>query len=539
MDGGGESAAFEWVEDYNGHEYETRARAKRKVRSKKKEFLGWGSRPLINFLQWVGKDTRERISQSDAVTIINDYVNEKKLVNPSKKKRIICDEWLHSIFGRKTIGRKKIHHLLEQHFAENQEESDDDFLYSPSKSRNGLEIYEEGILSSERKAHQKRKVSGTPKSCFPAINPHNIKLVYLKKSLVEDLLKDPETFESKLIGSYVRIKSDPNDYFQKNSHQLVQITGLKKASGTSSTSTEVFFLASNVVKDISIGMLSDDNFSDEECKDLCQRVNDGLLRKPTVVELQQKAQILHEDITRHWLAREIPLLQNLIDRANEKGWRRELDQYLEKKQLLENRDEQFRLLSEVPEVIADEIEPPAIPQANTDNVEQENSGSPRSILNGASEIPILVIAANGTASNLTSPNMDFTEFQHDVIEEQPKHPSQLIDKSHGDLQLANEEENKGGVQMVEKQVMRPQVIDLSDDEENELSVGKQILEDKLGSSMWHYLDPQGDIQGPFSLTSLKRWSEADYFPLDFKVWKMGQSQDEAVLLKDILHQNQS
>lgn len=24
-----------------------------------------------------------------------------------------------------------------------------------------------------------------------------------------------------------------------------------------------------------------------------------------------------------WLAREIPLLQNLIDRANEKGWRRE------------------------------------------------------------------------------------------------------------------------------------------------------------------------------------------------------------------------
>jgi hypothetical protein len=225
MDGGGESAAFEWVEDYNGHEYETRARAKRKVRSKKKEFLGWGSRPLINFLQWVGKDTRERISQSDAVTIINDYVNEKKLVHPSKKKRIVCDEWLHSIFGRKTIGRKKIHHLLEQHFTENQEESDDDFLYSPSKSRNGLEIYEEGILSSERKAHQKRKVSGTPKSCFPAINPHNIKLVYLKKSLVEDLLKDPETFESKLIGSFVRIKSDPNDYFQKNSHQLVQITG--------------------------------------------------------------------------------------------------------------------------------------------------------------------------------------------------------------------------------------------------------------------------------------------------------------------------
>lgn len=129
------------------------------------------------------------------------------------------------------------------------------------------------------------------------------------------------------------------------------------------------------------------------------------------------------------------------------------------------------------------------------------------------------------------------EFQHDVIEEQPKQPSQFINISHGDLQLANEEENKGGLQMVEKQVMNPQVIDVSDDEDNEpLSVGNQIPEDKLGSSIWHYLDPQGDIQGPFSLTCLKRWSEADYFPLDFKVWKMGQSQDEAVLLKDILQQ---
>jgi hypothetical protein len=129
------------------------------------------------------------------------------------------------------------------------------------------------------------------------------------------------------------------------------------------------------------------------------------------------------------------------------------------------------------------------------------------------------------------------EFQHDVIEKQPKQPSQFIDISHGDLQLANEEENKGGLQMVEKQVMSPQVIDVSDDEDNEpRGIGKQIPEDKLGSSMWHYLDPQGDIQGPFSLTCLKRWSEADYFPLDFKVWKMGQSQDEAVLLKDILQQ---
>ncbi|CBI27724.3 unnamed protein product, partial [Vitis vinifera] len=52
-------------------------------------------------------------------------------------------------------------------------------------------------------------------------------------------------------------------------------------------------------------------------------MKDGLLKRLTVVELKQKAQRLHEDITKHWIARELDLLQNLIDRANEKGWRKE------------------------------------------------------------------------------------------------------------------------------------------------------------------------------------------------------------------------
>ncbi|KAM0056024.1 hypothetical protein Hdeb2414_s0006g00213061 [Helianthus debilis subsp. tardiflorus] len=44
----------------------------------------------------------------------------------------------------------------------------------------------------------------------------------------------------------------------------------------------------------------------EEVEDLCQRVKDGLLKRPTV-----------------WLPIELAHLQNLIDRANEKGWRKE------------------------------------------------------------------------------------------------------------------------------------------------------------------------------------------------------------------------
>jgi hypothetical protein len=43
-----------------------------------------------------------------------------------------------------------------------------------------------------------------------------------------DLLKEPDTFESKVVGCLVRIKNDPKDYsFQKRKmlYQLGKVTG--------------------------------------------------------------------------------------------------------------------------------------------------------------------------------------------------------------------------------------------------------------------------------------------------------------------------
>ena len=87
-------------------------------------------------------------------------------------------------------------------------------------------------------------------------------------------------------------------------------------------------------------------------------------------------------------------------------------------------------------------------------------------------------------------------------------------------------------------IMEQQVIDLSDDdEENEQPAQNQQTSDgKMERLIWHYLDPQGEIQGPFAVTSLKRWCDADYFPPDFRIWKTGQSPNEAVFLKDIINQ---
>ncbi|KAK7291246.1 hypothetical protein RIF29_06233 [Crotalaria pallida] len=313
-----------WVETINGQVQNQNpiTRKKRKYRKHKKEYDGWGSTSLIRFLQSIGRDTTDKIPQSEVTDIINDYVKQNGLTHPTKKKRVVCDSRLQLLFGRKTIGRLKVSDLLEAHFAENCEKSDDDIFYnSDDDDDNEFGMCETPkSANTERKSQPKKPALAKPKSCFAAVIPFNIKLVYLRRGLVQELLKDPETFESKVVGGFIRIKCDPKDYLQKNSHQLLQVTGVKKGSETNGG---ILLQASGFFKDININMLSDDNFSEEECKDLQQRVKDGLLKKPMIVDIEQTARVLHEDMTKHWLARELAILQNQIDRANEKGWRRE------------------------------------------------------------------------------------------------------------------------------------------------------------------------------------------------------------------------
>ncbi|XAR69643.1 hypothetical protein NMG60_11001322 [Bertholletia excelsa] len=547
MDEKEDDESFFWMEDETPEFLSLPTRTKRKLRPKKMEFVGWGSRPLIEFLESIGKDITKQISQYEAAAIITEYVNANNLTHPKKKKRILCDDKLHSLFGRKSVGRIKIYDLLEAHFSENQDESDDDFLYSSDENYEHIAIVgkQQKHSTSDRKTPpERKKVSETPKSCFAAIIPANIKHVYLKRSLVQNLLKDSETFEDKVVGSFVRVKSDPNDYLQKNSHQLLQVTGVRKASENRNAGTETLLQVSSMIKDVYIGLLSDDNFSEEECEDLRQRVKSGSLKKPTVVELQQKAEKLHEDITKHWLARELILLQNLIDRANEKGWPFTLFEYLERKQLLQTPSEQSRLLLEVPEVIGDEIELEAAQ-------EDEINGSPKPVFWTEPHISANDFEANGdllTRKFSSTPAAGFaniittTDVDCDLsltrkvnldsvnesssnkeLKDADNYPGQFVQEQN--IQQMGLETPKDSQTRVDEPVT---VIELSDDEED----------DDLGHharrSEWHYVDPRGNIQGPFSMESLKRWSDTNYFPPDFKVWKTGQSQDEAVLLSDMI-----
>ncbi|KAK2442056.1 zinc finger CCCH domain-containing protein [Trifolium repens] len=292
------------------------------VKDKKTDFVGWGSRSLMDFLKNIGRDTTKEFSELDVGSIIIEYCHENKLFDPKKRKRVICDSNLWALLRRKSVNKNNIQNLLASHFAENVEETDD--AISGSEEMDNVEAVnfpKQRNLNSTTKSFQNVAFEELP-SGFAAIISSNLKLVYLKRSLIVEVLKQPETFDGKVLGSFVRTKSDPNDYLQKNSHLLLQVIGINR-SKTDELHQEILLQLSNVPKDVPISKISDDDFSEEECQDLYQRMTNGLLKKPTILELEQKARTLHEDRMKHWISREIELLRNRIDLANEKGWRRE------------------------------------------------------------------------------------------------------------------------------------------------------------------------------------------------------------------------
>ncbi|PHU10244.1 hypothetical protein BC332_22104 [Capsicum chinense] len=212
--------------------------------------------------------------------------------------------------------------LLKSHFHKDEEQLQNDELHQD------LEDDTELLVSTKtEKKVERNKISSiwssiwysaAAQSQYAALIPENIKLVYLKKSLVEEMIKQPESIETKIVGSFVRVQLHPGK--RNSDHQLVQITGIEHGS-SDKWNSESFVQVSNMARDVCLSMLSDGEIKKEECNELKEKVKAGLLKKLTIVELEQKAKILHEDITKHRIAQELELLQKLTDNANEKGRR--------------------------------------------------------------------------------------------------------------------------------------------------------------------------------------------------------------------------
>uniref|UniRef100_A0A0D9ZZB7 GYF domain-containing protein n=1 Tax=Oryza glumipatula TaxID=40148 RepID=A0A0D9ZZB7_9ORYZ len=505
-------------------------------KTKKQVYVGWGSIELIGFMSSIGKDTSKPLDQFGAAEVVKQYIRQNDLLQKDKKKQVICDGKLWSLFRKSKLKYNKIYSLLEKHIAENIT-PEDESLDSSEDNTDSIMERKSRIMNSELSTPE--EVSERYRRCFASLVRENIKLIYLRRTLVIDLLKQPDTFECKVIGCFVRVKNDPREYSRhkpQKLYQLGQVTGIRKSSEEykiRDISTDILLCISDMWSDVKISVLSDEDFEEEECEDLRSLSRKEPSKRQTVAEFEEKARSMHADIMSHWINKELQRLEKLIEMANEK--------------------ERQRLLEEVPRIIPD-VEDSKDSEflvmaankssqrntgtnSNKDRVDclKSCSGEKLKGSKGDADAPGTCLEKVITKAIEVNPPGDMPRSHVQNHGTKAVNPGQVIDIDDGEDDL----HGKSG----------DMIVDLDSDGSEDHGTRQHEAKPKLCSgqkaveakeeisehaSVWYYNDPQGDEQGPFPLRILRHWSKAGYFKEDFRVWRTGQSCDSAILLKDAL-----
>lgn len=568
---------------------------RRKEISLTREFSSWASKELIEFIGYLKEDPEKAISLFEVQQLLLTYIKENRLQDPRKKSLIICDERLRNLFGKPTVGQFEMLKLLESHLPSKQScfvegnsthlsqglPTDNDYTieFDDSKEKVGR-----SVTDKRRKSRKKMedKVPRSNPNDFAAINVHNIGLIYLRRTLIEDLLEDLTNFNAKIVGSFVRIRVSGGNR-QEVYYRVVQVVGTKKVGDPYNTGrkiTDIILEILNLTKkeDVSIDAVSNQDFTEEECKRLRQSVRCGLVHRPTVSELQEKAKALHEVKLNDWFETELLRLSHLRDRASEKGLRKELRECVEKLQLLSSPDERARKLEETPDVIADPNVDPGYDSdedktADNNQGAQSNQwdkGSSKRGWDGGHQISIKTLDNNKRSTSSrgqsgwdTGPgiaeNHGWSHNHNDNNNQNNKsaswnwgaeksgngHKSSAWESQTTSVKKSDEN-NTGwsgsyaGTSIPDsssnwQQEKNQSQIHTPSTSVDEFSTRPDLKEEVSETEkVWHYKDPTGKIQGPFSMLQLRKWNTTGFFPVDLRIWKTHDKQDDSILLTDAL-----
>lgn len=195
---------------------------------------GWASKELKTFLENMKEDTNKPLTRFVVHKLLWMYIKKHKLQNPRKMSDIICDKQLQIIFEKDSVGQFEMFKLLNKHFptkaiskgSQNttitsdkqklEETSTQDVINQEKSKYDGLKI--------KRKNRKMDEVFQRPNSDeYAAINYKNISLIYLRRSILEEFIVDPN-FESKVIGTFVKIRVPGNSKVD-SCYRLVLVTG--------------------------------------------------------------------------------------------------------------------------------------------------------------------------------------------------------------------------------------------------------------------------------------------------------------------------
>ncbi|XP_047980125.1 zinc finger CCCH domain-containing protein 44-like [Salvia hispanica] len=476
----------------------------------------WASKELLEFVAHMKNGDTQAIPQFDVQTLLLDYINRNNLRDPRWKSQIICDQRLKSLFGKSRVGHIEMLKLLEFHFLMKDDSLNSSFIPAGSvSSANDVESNGKMFVLAmpARRRKRKHRKMGEDKGLkrdlneYAAVDVYNIRLIYMRRNLVEKLLDDRENFNNKVIGSIVRIRISTNDH-KTEIHRLVQVVGTSKVSEpyrignrTADAMLEVLNLDKKEV--VSIDGISNQEFTEEECGRLRQSIRCGLVKHFTVGEVQNKAVALQSVRVNDWLEAEILKLNHLRDRASERGNAKELLECVKELQLLKSPEERRRRIAEVPEIHAD-------PKMNPNYDSEEDD---RSVGDGKKDEYVrpshfrFPRRAQKTSSNKKGKEERYTEAKEKIIE--------------------NADANRSSSGTNEQATQR------SDLETSTSTVCTGNSPCAETEKLWHYRDPNGKIQGPFSMMQLRKWNTTGLFPPHMRIWT-NHEQYDSLLLTDAL-----
>ncbi|XP_012571438.1 zinc finger CCCH domain-containing protein 19 [Cicer arietinum] len=531
------------------------------------ESTEWASKELLEFVMHMRNGDKSMLSQFDVQALLLEYIKINKLRDPRRKSQIICDVRLQNLFGKPRVGHFEMLKLLESHFLIKEDSQAEDLQGSVVDTEishldgdgNGDAFMKAGKdkkRKSRRKGDTQSKVDD-----YAAIDNHNINLIYLRRNLVEDLLEDTEKFHDSVVGCFVRIRISGSGQKQ-DLYRLVQVVGTCKTAesykvGKRMTDILLEILNLNKTEIVSMDIISNQEFTEDECKRLRQSIKCGLINRMTVGDIQDKAIALQAVRVKDWLETEIVRLSHLRDRASEKGRRKELRECVEKLQLLKTPEERQRRLEEIPEIHVDPKMDPSYESDEGDEMEdkrQENFMRPRGSTVFGRRGRETVSPRSGSIS---SDSWSGTKNYSHVNQELNRNLSNKGFSVKGD-DVSNDSEILNGAQLHQgrdreshlSNSWERQKLMSSSMESGAKNIQPLVTSESFSTAvleaaavpavkanetekMWHYQDPSGKIQGPFSIVQLRKWNNTGYFPADLRVWRTTERQDESILLTDV------
>ncbi|XP_068343191.1 zinc finger CCCH domain-containing protein 44-like isoform X2 [Pyrus communis] len=504
----------------------------------------WASKELLEFVAHLRNGDTSVLSQYDVQALLVEYIKKNNLRDPRQKCQIICDSRLINLFGKECVGHFEMLKLLEFHFLIKESSKADNIISAGVVNTVGSQMEIDGnydnqmMMGNDKRRKTRKRVDekGPPTNpdAFAAIDLHNINLIYLRRNCVENLIEDVDKLHEKVVGSIVRIRIPSGDQ-KEDIYRLVQVTGTSKVAqpykvGTKTTDVKLEILNLNKKEVISIDEISNQEFSQDECKRLRQSIKCRLSKQLTVGEIQEKAMALHAVRVNDCLEAEVLRISQLRDRASEKGRRKELRQCVDKLQLLNSPEEHLRRLREIPEVRSDPSMDPSC--------ESEGSAGAFDKKQDAKVRPRRSSRKGRTAFSQPREG-DTSSNSRSKAQKNPGRATFGINgcnTTRSQVNLTGLVAFDGNNQSaVESNTLSEVASENSSLPSSIVTSANHSVDDFETDIIWHYQDPTGKVQGPFALMQLRKWNTAGHFPLDHRIWKIDENPDDSILLADALN----